>query len=632
MPKSQAPNELYEFDSFRLDVLDRSLWRGDRRIPVPDRAFETLCALVRHGNRLVSKDQLMREVWKDTVVEENNLAKSISALRKTLGEQAEGVSFIETVRGRGFRFVADVRVSAGTAGEWDASEEADSACSHAGAAVADPTEGQRRSRLWLVPAAIAVLAGLGVLEFKARRDDKPPGGPITSVAVLPFVNVVGERELSDFSDGLGETLLDRLTALPQLRVVPRRSSFRYRGGNVDPQDAANALGVEAVVTGRVERRGDALWIRVELIDARDNKQVWGAEFGRRLADPLLTQQEIARLASDKMRLHFAGAPQHVIEQKSANWQAYEPLLRGDFHLKALGGENGRKAVEAYQQAIAIDPDYALAHTRLSESYRNLVNLGIGGPRELTSMALSAAQRASELDPDLAEAQLELANLHLDAWNWAEADARFQHAIELNPNLSRARRNYTAYLSIVGRSHDAIAEANRTRHLDPQTLSSYSVVAYSFLAARRYDDAIAEYEKAVSIDNTQAWAYAFLGHSYKGKGMFRKAIAMYQVAIRLGERSPSLRIFLGAAYAQAGDHRRAQAILEELRTGGRYVAPGELAVLYTSLGQRERAFALLEEAYAVHDPQLQYLIIEPGFDPLRDDPRYGALLERVGLRN
>ena len=480
--------------------------------------------------------------------------------------------------------------------------------------------------------AITVVAGLGSLGFQARRDDQPSGRPITSVAVLPFVNVVGERDLSDLSDGLGTALLDRLSALPQLRVVSRSSSFRYRDGNVDPRDAANALGVEAVVTGRVERRGDALRIRVELIDARDNRQVWGADFDRRPADPLLAQREIPRIASNRMRAHLVGAPQQVVETTSANSQAYEPLLRGDFYRNARGVENRRKAVAAYQQAIAIDPDYALAYARLSEGYRHLVNAGLGDPRELTSLALSAAQRASELDPDLAEAQLELANLHLDAWNWAEADARFQRAIELNPNLSRARRNYSAYLSIVGRSHDAMVEANRTRHLDPLTLSNYSVVGFSLLLARRYDDAIAEYEKAVAIDSTQAWPYAWLGHSYRGKGMFRKAIAMYQMAIRLGDRSPSLRIFLGSAYAKAGDRRRAQAILEELRTGGSYVAPGELAALYTSLGQRERAFALLEEAYALHDEQLQYLIVEPDFDPLRADPRYGVLLKRVGLRN
>ena len=518
MLKSPAPDELYEFDGFRLDVLDRSLWRGGRRIAIADRAFETLCVLVRHRNRLVSKDQLMCEVWKDTVVEENNLAKSISALRKTLGEEADGVSLIETVRGHGFRFVADVRVSTGTAGGWHATEEADAACNHAGVAAADPTEDQRRRRLWLVPAAIAVLAGLG---FQARRDDKPPG---------------------------------------------------------------------------------------------------------------LVQGEIARIASNKMRPHLAGAPQHVIEQQSADPQAYEPLLRGDFYLNRFGVENRKKAVAAYQEAIAIDQDSALAQAKLSESYRKLAISGISNPQKFTTLAWCAAQRASELDPDLAEAQLELANLDLDAWNWAEADARFQHAIDLNPNLSRARRNYTAYLSIVGRGHDAMVEATRTRQLDPQTLASYSVVAYAFLAARQYDNAIAEYEKAVAIDNTQAWAYALLGDSYRGKGTFRKAIDMYQAAIRLGDTNPGLRIMLGAAYAQAGDHRRAQAILEELRTGGRYVAPGELAVLYTALGQRERAFALLEEAYAIHDPQLQFLIIEPGFDPLRDDPRYDVLLERVGLRN
>ena len=629
MPKSHPLNELYLFDNFRLDVPERALWRGDQRVPLPERAFETLCVLVRHGNRLVSKDQLMNEVWKDTVVEENNLAKSVSALRKILGERADGASYIETVRGHGFRFRAEVSAVAGTAGRLDATQDADSELDHPVAAASEPTAGQGWSRLWLVSAAIAMCAGLGFFGIQAWRDT-PPGGPITSIAVLPFGNVGGGRELDYLSDGLSEALIDRLSALPQLRVIARSSSFRYRGGNVDLQEAARALGVEAVVTGRVVRRDDALWIRVELSDARDNKQLWGAEFNRRPGDAFLASWEITRIVADKMRPHLAGAPQQGVERETANPQVYEPLLRGNFFLNAGGTENVRKAVDAYLQAIAIDPTYALAHAKLSESYGRLLGSGTLDPRTFAPLALSAAQRASELDPGLAEAQLELANQQVSAWNWAEAEARFRRAIELNPNLALARRNYSAYLSIVGRHDEALVEATRTRDLDPLTLSNHGAVAFSLFAARRYDEAIAEYEKVIAIDGGQIWGHAFLGHSYRGRAMFREAIAAYQEAIRLGDSGPSLQIALGSAYAHAGDQHRARAILESLVKPEGHVAPGELAVLYISLGERERAFALLDEAHALHDLQLQYLHVEPEFALLRNDPRYAALLERIGL--
>ncbi|MBA4123851.1 MAG: winged helix-turn-helix domain-containing protein [Acidobacteria bacterium] len=675
--------------------------RKGKRVSLSEKAFEMLCVLVRQSGHLVSKDELLAEVWTDTIVEENNLDKNVSLLRQVLGERKGKEKFIETVRGRGYRFVVEVRQIEVESRESRVESQSESQISNFRfqngnvngdepptinerqiienqqpiikdhrqnpqsairnpksnkvIALADwrhePEENEKSLEAILTPAQITefpiakrkkfplfgaivfglLILALGYFAFTRFRSETPTtDAPIKTLAILPFENGSNDANLDYLSDGLSESLIDRLSQLPQLKVIARSSSFKYRGANIDLQDVANKLGVEAIITGRVMQRGDNLSIRVEMVDARDNKQLWGEQFNRKVTDALVIQKEIAQTVSEKLRLKLSGAQERQIaRQDTVNPQAYELLLRGRFTARKGGTENQKKAIEYYRQAIAVDPDYAPAHAKLSIAYAALAANSVGDPKEFIPKAQAAARKALELDENLAESHLALANLYRTDWDWSAAEAEYKRAIELNPNLSDAHLRYSDYLSNTGRHEQAIEEAKRGKELDPLSLSANLRIGWALFIARRYDEAIAETTKAFELNQKPVPATEF-GYVYAAKGMHREAVAAYRESIRLGDTSPSMQIYLGAAYANAGERENAQAILKQLEAGKEYVSPGELAILYGALGEREKAFASLEKAYAAHDLQLQFLKVDPAFDTLRDDPRFQDLMRRVGL--
>jgi serine/threonine-protein kinase len=485
---------------------------------------------------------------------------------------------------------------------------------------------------FVIGLSILLLAAIGFgYWFYANRLASIDARQISSIAVLPFENGSGDAALDYLSDGLSESLIDKLSQLPQLKVIARSSSFKYRGANVDVTEAANKLGVQAIVTGRIIQRGDNLSIRVEMVDVRDNRQLWSEQYNRKTADAFAVQQEVAQTVSEQLHLKLSGAQEQKLAKRDmVNPQAYDLLLKGRFQSRKGGTDNIKKASEYYQQAIAIDPNYALAYVYLAGSYRGLVGHSVLDPKEFLPKANAAARKALELDPNLPETHLAMGNLYHNDWNWAAAETEFKRAIELNPNLVAARNTYSTYLSIMGRHDEAIVEARHTKELDPLTLGNLVAVGYALGQARRYDEAIAEYKKILEVDKNYFGARYWLSYAYLDKGMYREAIDSFQEAIRLGGNNPSNQIYLGASYAKAGEREKAQAILKQLETSKEYVSPGELPVLYVALGEREKAFASFEKAYAAHDSQLQFLKVDPSFDPLRDDPRFQDLMRRVGL--
>ncbi len=480
--------------------------------------------------------------------------------------------------------------------------------------------------------SIIILAAVGFgYWFYANRSASNDGKSINSIAVLPFENGSGDVGLDYLSDGLSESLIDKLSQLPQLKVIARSSSFKYRGANVDVTEAANKLGVQAIVTGRIIQRGDNLSIRVEMVDARENRQLWSEQYNRKATDAFAVQREIAQTVSEQLHLKLSGAQEQKLAKRDmVNPQAYDLLLKGRFQIRKGGTDNIKIASEYYQQAIAIDPNYALAYVYLAGSYRGLVGHSVLDPKEFLPKANAATRKALELDPNLPEAHLSMGILYMFDWNWAAAETEFKRAIELNPNLVAARNTYSAYLSTMGRHDEAIAEARRNKELDPLTLGNLVSVGNALSNARRYDEAIAEFKKVLEVDKNNYGAVYWLSYTYLYKGMYREAIDSFQEAIRLGGDNPSDQIYLGAAHAKAGEREKAQAILKQLETSKEYVSPGELPVLYVALGEREKAFASFEKAYAARDLQLQFLKVDPSFDPLRDDPRFQELLRKVGF--
>ena len=456
---------------------------------------------------------------------------------------------------------------------------------------------------------------------------------IRSIAVLPFTNGSGDANLDYLSDGMSESLIDRLSELPQLKVIARSSSFKYRGDGVDLQDAANKLGVQAIITGRVSRRGDDLSIRVEMVDTRDNRQLWSEQYDRKGVDAVAVEREIAQTISEKLRLKLTGAQEREIAiQNKVNPQAYELLLKSRFVRLQGGRENFERAIDFLQQAISVDPSYALAYADLSFDYSLLGGDSYLNPKEVAFQAEAAARKALELDENLAEAHLSLATIKMNAWEWASAERECLRAIELNPNLAHAHIMYASYLSNMGRHEEAVAQAKRGRELDPLSIRVNLNYGTVLLLARRYEEAIETFKKTLELNPNSEDTHNSLAFGYLASGNYAESIRE-MLEINGGEPGATnniSEIYLAVAYAKAGNREKASSILKQLETSKDYVAPGELAVLYVALGDTQSAFASLEKAYVAHDLQLQYLKVEPGFDPIRDDPRFKDLVHRVGL--
>jgi serine/threonine-protein kinase len=480
--------------------------------------------------------------------------------------------------------------------------------------------------LGLLAAFFVALAVIGYFAFFATRT----ATAINSVAVLPFVNGSNDPNLDYLSDGLSESVIDRLSQLPQLKVIARSSSFKYRGENIDVQDVANKLAVQAIVMGKVARVGDNLSVRVEMIDASENRQLWSEQYSRKAADLISIQLEIAQTASEKLHLRLSGAQEQQLEKRETiNPQAFELLLKGNFFFNKEGTEGWRKANEYYRQAVAVDPNYALAHAQLSLSYMVLAGLG-NDPKDFFQKAEAAVRKALELDEKLSNAHFMLANIHKYAWELAPAEAEFKRALELNPNLGDAHREYSFYLCHIGRHDEAFAEAKRARELDPLNLLTNAHIGYALYFARRYDESIEALQKTLELDPNYDLAYAMLGYTYAAKGMHREAIIAYQNAIRLSGGNRNMQSPIGVSSVYTGERGKAQEILKQLQTGKEYVSPVDLAILYAALGDKEAAYQSLAKAYAERSFELISLKVDPSFDPLRNDRRFLDLMRQVGL--
>jgi eukaryotic-like serine/threonine-protein kinase len=456
---------------------------------------------------------------------------------------------------------------------------------------------------------------------------------IDSVVILPFFNASDDPNIEYLSDGISESLINNLSRLPQLKVIARSSSFKYKGQEVDPQEVARTLGVRAVVIGRVVQRGDQLQISVELDDTRDKTQMWGEQYNRKAADLLAVQSEISQQIAEKLRLRLTNAEQQqLINEAKANPLAYELVLKGRFY----GGKDTREGLEKYvdycNQAIKVDPNYALAFAGLADAYRSMGENGVRDPKEAMANAEEAASHAVKLDDTEAEAHKVLAQIKQDRWDWPGAAREFKHALELNPNFAAAHALFALYLSGMGQHAEAIAEMKRAQELDPIHIGVNGNEGPMLYNARQYDQAIAQFKKALELDRNVPTVHAYLGYAYAMKEMYAAAIAEYKEVIRLrGGEDSSTQIYLGYALAMSGQRNQALAILKQLQsdqTGN--VSPAELAILYAGLGEKDQALASLERAYAEHDLQLQFLKVEPHYDSLHSDPRFTELVRKVGL--
>lgn len=561
-------NLLYEFGPFRVDARERRVLCDGEVVPLTPKVFDILLILVKNSGHILGKDDVMKAVWPDAVVEEANISRNISTLRKALGESPHECQYIETIPWRGYRFVANVKE------------------------VRDP---------YANPA-------------------------IDSIAVLPFVDVTPNADTDFLSDGITESLIAKLSQLTNLKVMSRNSVFRFKGRETDAQAAGRELKVRAVLTGRVADRGDLLSISVELVDASDGRHIWGAQYMRKPADIFTMQETISREIAEKLRLKLTSDErQRLTKRHTENTEAYLLYLRGRYHFNKLTMDGVQKGIEHFHQAIDIDPGYALAYAGLGDGHNYLAH-----PMEAKKAVVRALELDETLgeahassgffrflyDWDFAGAEsefkqaLELNSNYAESHHWYavylanmgrhdEASAEAKRAVELDP-LSLLMNMTPALNCYVARQYDQAVEALlKVIDMEPNFPAAHSVLGSVYEQKGMYEKAIAEYQKVMQLSEGVATVEA------------------------------TMKAIIARAYAGWGKTRETTKLIAELTTGGD-VTPFLMAEVYSSLGEKDQAFGCLNKAYEQRDLQLVSLKVTPTLDKLRADPRFADLVRRVGL--
>ncbi len=479
-----------------------------------------------------------------------------------------------------------------------------------------------------------LIADLRALRSGARlaaATMRPSGA---SIAVLPFANMSADPDQEYFCDGMAEELISALARIKGLSVAARTSAFLFKGQNVDIRQIGERLMVATVLEGSVRKMGNRLRIAAQLINVHDGYQIWADRYDRNIDDVFAIQDEIAHAITESLKVALAHpADEPIVRKATANLEAYHLYLRGRFLVNRLNGQFEAlfAARDAFQQAVALDPEYAAAYAGLSEAYSSLAYLTFMPTKEASEAAMAAAHRAVALDPGLAEAHTAVGwTKTLFAIDLGTAERDFLRAIELAPSFAPAHGYYVLLLASLGRFDEALARAERTRQLDPVWLRGPFNIALTLLCARRFEKAERQVRDIMALDPNLEGTYWFLSSALAGQGRLDEAIAALEKGVPLVYRAPLFVALLGLWYARAGRRADADAIVEEMKAGGR-CPPVWYALLYAGLGDLDRAFSCLEQAIEEHNDQVCFMGVDHRFDELRGDPRFDVLLARIGLR-
>jgi serine/threonine protein kinase/Flp pilus assembly protein TadD len=478
---------------------------------------------------------------------------------------------------------------------------------------------------------ILIAAAIGLAAFLRARYSEVA---IDSIAVMPFVNETNDSNSEYLSDGLTESIINNLIQLPSLRVSPRSSVFHYKGKDTDPIQIAKELGVRAVLTGRMSQRGENLIISAELLDTRDNKQIWGDQYNRKVADALAVQHEISREITDRLRTKLRGEEQKQLTRRdTSNPEAYQFYLKGRHYWNKRTTENLKKSIEQFQQAVDKDPNYALAFVGLADCYLLLEDYGGTPASETFPKAKTLAERALQLDASLSEAHTSLGYIYNNLWEWDQAEKESKRAIEMNPNYPNAHFWYALYLQDVGRFDEALIEAKRAYELDPLSLTISSRLATNYLLEGDVNASIAQCKRAIDLDPSFPRAHTLLGFAYLKQGNYADALTELQKGNELTARTRFGLASLGYGYALGGERAEALAILKEIQEKyDKHEALGQdMAAVYAGLGDKDQAFAWLEKDFQARSGLLSRVRWESSFDSLHSDPRFTDLLRRMGLK-
>src|SRR4051812_5775813 len=498
------------------------------------------------------------------------------------------------------------------------------------------SEGRSRSgrSIWKWTIAAALVAIVGVTSTLTYRNWNPGSKQLESIAVMPFVNDSGSPDVEYLSDGMTETLIESLSELPNLNVKPRSSVFRYKGKDTDHRTLGKELNVQAILNGRVVTHGNEVALYVELIDTDKDTVIWSTNYDRSVTNLISLQREIASDVLSKLRLKLTGTDEAKIEKThTENPAAYQLYLKGDYQTSTLTRDGFQKGLQYFDQAIALDPNYARAYNGIAYNYVNAADWFVA-PTEASVKAKEAATKALSLDESLPGAHLSLAVIAFwFDWNRPVSEREFQRAIELSPNDPTPHEFYSLLMVSVGRTDEAIAEAKRAQLLDPVSPETNFTLGSVYFSARQYEQAADNIRRAVELDETFWYSHDFLGRVYEQQGKLPQAIAEFQRALELDDSNPENWSNIGHAWAIADKKREAQNAIDHLNemSASRYVAPYNYAAIYAGLGEKDKAFEWLEHAYNSRSLYLALLLTtDPHMDSLRSDPRMADLIHRIGL--
>ena len=643
-------HRILSFDTFALDLTRGCLLREDEEIKLRPQTFVTLKFLVEHSRRLISKDELIKAVWPDWNASDNQLARCLSEVRQALGDDEQ--RYIKTVPRRGYIFEAQVRE--GNTAEVGSvyteqikgrkpviEEEAEqeeilgaSSITSPRTLPADHNE-WKLSRIGFAITALAVVllsAGVYFLFFRPKRVE-PATKQSQTIAVLPFkpMNQTGQDEFLEL--GMADALITRLSNLSQIVVRPTSAVRKYAGREQDAVAAGRELKVASVLEGSVQRLDDRIRVTVQLVSVEDGSPLWAEKFDEKFANIFAVQDSISEKIAERLALKLTGEDvQRLTKRYTQDTEAYQLYLKGVFYRNKLNEDGLKKAVQYFEEASKVDPNYAQAYAGLSSALGPMMFFGFLPVSEGRTKMQTAGQKALELDDTLAEAQNEAGVFKLFfEYDWAGGENAFKRAIELNPNYALAHHMYANLLTGMGRFDEGISERKKALEIDPLSLRSNAELGWDYYVGGRYDEAITQYRRTSELDPN--YPLIQLGEVYQRKGMNDQAITEYLKEETRSGRPAAEIDALKSAYAASGMKGywlKQLELLKKKAQQGRPVRPLELAEVYAQTDQKDPAFQWLEKAFEERDPQLILLKTNPSFDGLHTDSRFQIFLRRIGL--
>jgi TolB-like protein/DNA-binding winged helix-turn-helix (wHTH) protein/Flp pilus assembly protein TadD len=618
MQAPSPPADMIHFGVFQLDLKARELHKAGVKVKLQEQPFRVLALLVERAGQVVTREELRQKVWPTDVYVafDQGLNNAIKKVRDALGDSADSPRFIETLARHGYRFVAPV----------NAVPECPS-----GPGFQFGLRTLRNTLIGLTTAAL--LAALAYWAWHGSVMRARPASEKVILAVLPFDNLSRDPDQEFFSDGLTEELITQLGKLnpERLTVIARGSVAKYKGSSLAANQIGGELRADYLIQGSVRRASDRVRITVQLIQVRDQTDLWAESYDRQLEDILVLQDSVTRTIASQ--IHIALTPgARLPSPRKLDPEAYDAYLKGRYYWNKRTAEGMQKAVIYFQQAIDKDPSYGAAYSGLADSDSGLTWHGFTSPAESLARANAAALKAIEIEPQSAEAHASLALVLHHRWDWARAEAEFKRALQLDPHYANAHHWYGDYLSVRGRHEQALLEAKEALDLDPLNLMISTWVGLRYYLARKYNPAIEQGRNTVELDPNFAAAHLLLGETYVQKGMHEKGLAELQRAAGLSGNSPLYLAQVAVAQASAGKKTEALRIVAQLQvlSSSRYVSPYGIAQIYAALNDKEQTFKWLQIAYDDHAVWMSYLAVDPVFDGFRSDQRFQDLLRRVRL--